>query len=83
MATATVASPALAPAPARAPTSTRSSSSSSSPWDSEIHKSALAHDLERCKWLVTLDSTLLEARGFNGCVAFSSITLILFSFNPT
>lgn len=64
MATATVASPALAPAPA--PTR----SSSSSPWDSEIHKSALAHDLERCKWLVTLEPTLLEARGFNGCVAF-------------
>lgn len=49
---------ALAPGPPTTPTR--------SVWDSEIHKAALAHDLERCQWLVTLHPSLLEARGFNG-----------------
>lgn len=37
-------------------------------WDTDIHKSALADDLERCQWLLTLNPSLLEARGFNGWV---------------
>lgn len=40
----------------------------SSLWDGTIHKAALANDLQRCQWLLALTPSLLEARGFNGCV---------------